>query len=341
MGFLKVMFILLVVAGVGLGIFYLGANIALGHVEHPVNATKIDDGITMTFVSSTEYYFGDLGKTIIQILDRNQNRLNGTCNQTILYHNGSIFLKSPMTSVDLSGNYYDLFTIPFVDGVYTVNVECLINYNSITRTMFNSKTFHVSNATKKILETIQQNSSTILNNIVNNAVLTEQVLYITNDTNYYLHGHIDEHLDNISANLSVLSTKSNIIISIANSTYNLIRNNMTQSFITTINLSRTINNTVYQNSLNLLLIEQFLGIKPFNMSIKVYHNEVVYTNQIWLVQAEVRDQYNRIISNANCTISSPLFGIKPMIYIPAIKRYELQRMMNQTGDSPFSVSCSA
>lgn len=341
MGFIRAIVILAVIVMVGLGMFYIGTNIALGKTDHSVNKTIMEDGVTLTFVSSTEYYFGDLGKTIIQILDRNQKRLNGTCNQTIIYHNGSIFLQSPMSSVDLSGNYYDLFAIPFVEGVYTVNVKCMIPYNNLNRTMENSKTFHVSNATSKILETIKLNSSTLLSNIVSNSILTESVWNISNDTNYYLKGHINDHLHNISTDVKVLINDSNMIISISNSTYNLIQNNMTQSFYTTINMTTEINNSVYQNAINIELIKEFLGIKPFALTVKVYHNEVVYKNQVWLVQAEVRDQYNRIVNNATCTLTSGIFGVVNMPYIYQIKRYELQKMMNQTGDSPFSVSCTA
>jgi hypothetical protein len=89
------------------------------------------------------------------------------------------------------------------------------------------------------------------------------------------------------------------------------------------------------------LIKEFLGVKPFNITVKVTQNELVIKNQMWLVQAEVRDQYSRIVSNATCSLSSPIVGVAIMNYIPSIYRYEYQKKMNATGTIPFSVTCTA
>jgi hypothetical protein len=338
MGFLKAFLILGVLALIVGGFFYYTGT-GMTKKTEKVSFTREENGITMTFVSGTEYYYGDLGKTIIQILNVNQHKLNGTCNQTILYHNGSVFLTGNLPYLDSSGNEYAFFVIPNVSGVYTVNVDCYVPI--VNRNMSSSKTFHVSNATSKILEVVRQNASTLLMNIQNNINLTNTVLTITNDTNYYLKGHVNDHLHNISSNLTVIADNTQILIHFANQTYNLVYNNITQGCKQVINISKTINTTTINNAYSLELIKEFLGVKPFNITVKVTQNELVIKNQMWLVQAEVRDQYSRIVSNATCSLSSPIVGVAIMNYIPSIYRYEYQKKMNATGTIPFSVTCTA
>lgn len=340
MGVLKVIGVLLVVVLIGYGMFYVGSQVNFAPQKH-INETKTNDGITMTFVSGTEYYYGDLGKTIIQILDRNQHPLNGTCNQTILYHNASNFLQSNLALKDISGNYYDMFVIPQVSGVYTVNVECDVLYNGVNRTMFNAKTFHVSNATSRILEAMRQNTTEIINNIRNVANITLENLNISNGTYNYLTGHINDHLHNITSDLTIIQNDTNLIISLSNDTYSLVYNNVTNSLNQILNLTQTTNTTTINNAIDLQLIMDFLGIKPFNITVVVFSNRIVYMNQIWLVQAEVRDQYSRLVTNATCLLNSTLTGVQNMALVPQIKRYEYQKKMNVTGDIPFTVSCTA
>jgi hypothetical protein len=340
MGFLKVVGVLLLVAVIGYAAFYVGSKITVSPQKH-INESKIDDGITMTFVSGTEYFYGDLGKTVIQILDKNQHVLNGTCNQTILYHNSSVFLVSNLSSKDAQGNYYDLFIIPQVSGVYTVNAKCEVPYNNINRTMFNSKTFHVSNATTKILEAMRLNTTQILNNIRDVKNTTLDILNFTNGTYNYLTGHINDHLHNITKAISVVQNNTNTIITLSNSTYNLVYNNVSNSLTQILSLTQNTNTTTINNALDLQLIKDFLGIKPFNISVVVFSNRIVYMNQIWLVQAEVRDQYSRLVINATCILNSTMTGLQSMPLVPQIKRYEYQRKMNVTGDIPFTVSCTA
>jgi hypothetical protein len=340
MGFLKVVGVLVLILGICYGAFYIGSKVTVSPQKH-INESRSEDGITMTFVSGTEYYYGDLGKTVIQILDKNQHLLNGTCNQTILYHNASVFLQSNLSLKDSQGNYYDLFIIPQVSGVYTVNVECEITYNSINRTMFNSKTFHVSNATTKLLEAMRLNTTEILHNIRDVKNVSLDILNFTNGTYNYLTGHINDHLHNITSSLSVIQNDTNTIITLSNSTYNLVYNNVTNSLNQILNLTQSTNTTTINNAIDLQLIMDFLGIKPFNITVVVFSNRIVYMNQIWLVQAEVRDQYSRLVTNATCILNSTMTGLQPMPLIPQIKRFEYQRKMNVTGDIPFTVSCTA
>lgn len=336
MGFIKVVLSILLIVIIGLGAFYVGTKIAIGSRDStPVNNSRTEDGLTLTFVSSTEYYYGDLGKTIIQILDAKQKKINGTCNQTISYHDGTLFMQSALTSRDISGNYYDLFVIPQVSGVYTVNVDCLVRGNQ----MSNSKTFHVSNATSKILEAVVTNSTNIINNLENNYNLSNQILTVTNSTNFYLTGHINDYFHNVSTNLSLIKNNTDVIISMMNSTYNLVYNNITGSFTDVLYINQVINQTTMNNAINIELIKDFLGIKPYNITVTVYQNEQVVRNQVWLVQASVVNQYGKLVTNATCTVTTPYVVNANMKYIPTLERYEYQKIMNVTGTIPFTVNC--
>ena len=99
-----------------------------------------DDGVFLSFVSGTEYSFGDAGQVIVEVRDRNSVPVASVCYVSIWYPDKSLFMDSVLANSSVTGNYYVAFIVPQVRGVYEYQANCTVNAQS----RIVSKSFHVS-----------------------------------------------------------------------------------------------------------------------------------------------------------------------------------------------------
>lgn len=109
-------------------------------------ARNAADGVSISFVSSTEYVnpYEGLGMTITRLESATRASINTTCTLTIISPERSAYLnETNMTYDPLYFSYYASWQVPPLNGIYEQLVTCLVNARNIT----SSKAFHVSNAT--------------------------------------------------------------------------------------------------------------------------------------------------------------------------------------------------
>ena len=130
----------------------LGIAIGFGYTYY---STGIGAGIT--WVSGTEYQGGEPGSAIIRVTDvfGRPITVNG-CNITIYYPDGSVWIDNQaMTARNPPGTYVYQFTTPFDKvGNYHEYVACEVQLpGGRTVTIYNDKSFHVSQALSLINDT--------------------------------------------------------------------------------------------------------------------------------------------------------------------------------------------
>ena len=109
-----------------------------------------DDGVSLVFISGTEYVSGQVGKVIVELRDKNYNSINtASCNVGFILPTDSsdvnilpIIGAGTMYYVGapLTGGYVYNFTAPSSPGVYQYIVQC----TNSTKTYRQTKSFHVS-----------------------------------------------------------------------------------------------------------------------------------------------------------------------------------------------------
>jgi len=108
-----------------------------------------DESFSLTYVSSTEYYFGDEGEVAVELYDYENTWINASCYATAYYKDKSKFFENQTMIVNTDSQvYYYNFIVPEDTGVYEYRVDCYWNTLHASR----SKSWHVSNATTQILD---------------------------------------------------------------------------------------------------------------------------------------------------------------------------------------------
>ena len=106
------------------------------------NGTK--DGVSMAFVSGTEYVPEQAGQVIVEVRrQRTGESLANACNISVWYPDKTQFLSPSAATFDAgTGNAYVNFTVPSVEGIYEYQAKCAV----ANETLVASKSFHVSTA---------------------------------------------------------------------------------------------------------------------------------------------------------------------------------------------------
>lgn len=191
----------LLIGGVGTAMYFDGKEIIKDDVFY--------------IVSNTEYWTGEQGKIAARFVDFKGDPIIANCNVTIIYPNEtSYFVQTvAMSNSLITGDYYYLFTVPTIEGVYDYSVTCIYQPNNQERTQ--SKTFHVNPALNKIKildeinETVVEiNGRTIeINTTVNSIYVDTQDIRNTMVTDTEFANNmtiIFNELDDIDTNLTTL-----------------------------------------------------------------------------------------------------------------------------------------
>lgn len=138
-----------------IGIIIIASAFAIDYFTHqPAGTKQADDKPKLqinlpdrqpqiSFVSSTEYLldYDTLGGTIIKLTDWKGDFINTICYETILYPDKSTYLGwQSMIQQPEHGNYYINFTVPDFEGIYDMEIRCLVQNKNISV----GKGFHVS-----------------------------------------------------------------------------------------------------------------------------------------------------------------------------------------------------
>lgn len=128
-----------------------------------VEASKVpeDENVRLDFISGTEYNLprDHNGSTIVSLRDNNNNFINTTCWNTILYPDRSVYQPETQMSQDgFYGTYYQHWQIPDDKlGIFQQDVKCFVKNKNISE----GKGFHVSNITNVILASTNSLNGTI------------------------------------------------------------------------------------------------------------------------------------------------------------------------------------
>ena len=105
----------------------------------------------MTFVSNTEYYYGDEGEVAVEIQDYQNNPITANCYATAYNPDKTQFFYNQSMSLNNDSDvYYYKFTVPELVGVFEYRVDCYFNSRHLSR----AKSFHVSNGTQAIIDEV-------------------------------------------------------------------------------------------------------------------------------------------------------------------------------------------
>lgn len=177
---------------------------------------KTNPSILIDIRSNTEYYNGDSGKILALLTNKDGEPISATCYASITYPNQSYFIQNAATTPTTLGSYQLTFTAPDTEGVYEYTANCTIG----TKTFYQGKSFHISNATNIILNTLSTNKN-----------------------------EVDQLLQNIStqitdSNTSIIQaqTNTNNLITSTNQSLNTFSNLTSENFQTIIELLQNFSN---------------------------------------------------------------------------------------------------
>jgi len=86
---------------------------------------QVEQEVFMNFVSSTEYYFGDVGEVASELMDYKNNWINASCFATAYYPNKTTFYEEKAMLVNPDSEvYYHKFIVPNLSGVYEYKASC-------------------------------------------------------------------------------------------------------------------------------------------------------------------------------------------------------------------------
>jgi hypothetical protein len=160
--------------------------------------------------SNTEYYGGDSGKILALLINQQGNPVSATCQASITYPNQSFFIQNGATTQTSLGSYELTFTSPGLEGVYEYTANCTVG----PKNYLQGKSFHVSNATSIILNTLNENQNEVT------LILQNLSLQINEST----------------TNLSTGQTTTNNLILSTNQSLSFFQNETTNNLQTIINL---------------------------------------------------------------------------------------------------------
>lgn len=192
------------------------------------NLTPLFNESVIMLYSGTEYQSGESGKVILQVLKDvaggGNNPITGlSCNDTILYPNGTIFSNVIMTELPSQsiGVYTHNFTAPAIEGIYLAYTTC----TAPGKTYFGTHTFHVApwantivsissllNSTYNLLLYINATTTSIngtVTNIQTTVTSMNNLLIFMNqtDTNTYnLLTTVNQEIVFINGSLNTLNT---------------------------------------------------------------------------------------------------------------------------------------
>jgi hypothetical protein len=241
--------------------------------------------------SNTEYYDGDSGKILTLLTDLQGRPVNALCTASITYPNQSFFIQNGATTATSLGSYELTFTAPSIEGVYEYVANCTFN----GRTMLAGKSFHISNST-----------NIILNSIKNGTIALEQAM---SDYNISITNTIQTE----ATNTNNLITSTNASLSSQISTFSdTAQANFTQllTAINNLNTSVTLNNLSTQITDVTLLIQSFQNQTQLNFSQVI--NLLLATNQS--INSNV-DEAKLLIQQANASLSTQITNLQ--LYLDA------------------------
>lgn len=155
-----------------------------------------EEGISLQWVSHTEYWKDDHASTIVRLSDYKGNPIEvDECNVTILYPDKSVFVNNqPLSKSEIIGNWYRsdyLGEIPV--GTYEQEVFCKKGNKIVT----SSQSFHLNPALEQINTLTKKSDNLDLK---------------LSDVNVVVTGKIAETGENITTNITELSTSLNTLL---------------------------------------------------------------------------------------------------------------------------------
>lgn len=119
---------------------YLVNHIPLQQEQVQQELEEIGEPISLSFVSGTEYKYGDAGQVIVEARDKNGSAVQTNCTVDVWYPDKMVFIANVSTNTSASGNSFIDFIVPNVKGVYEYQANCTVH----NKQMVVSKSFHVS-----------------------------------------------------------------------------------------------------------------------------------------------------------------------------------------------------